>query len=158
MVVLETVIPPAALFLHCHPLIDLPILSAECKYPPVNHSIMLSAHPAQNGDLHPLWKAPVLLAAALCAKQAEWGCIPGSILQALRDMVFSSKKDLDHRREVFSHLFSIPGFAEGMTFSKPHNLQELLSSTRGEVSSTEVLTRGYFAPQGTLTLSEDVLD
>lgn len=81
------------------------------------------------------------------------------MLQALRDVVFSSKKDLDHRWEVFSHLFSIPGFAEGMTLSKPHNLQERLSSTRGEVSSTEVLTRGYFAPrQMTLTVSEDVLD
>lgn len=50
-VLLEPVNSSHTLFLLCHQLIDLPISSAECKYPPVNHSITLSAPPAWNGDL-----------------------------------------------------------------------------------------------------------
>lgn len=101
---------------------------------------MLSAQPAWDGDLHPSVEGfgpPGNCAVCTVARVGHNGLHPSHWISPpdLRDMVLSPERDLDDRWKAFS----IPNSTEGMTFSKPQNPKERISSYGEEGSGREAL-------------------
>ena len=125
---------------------------------------MLSAHRARNGDLHPSVESPG--PPGSCAVYTvRWsgahtaGCIPRSTLQTIRDMVLSSKRDLDDRCDLFSHLFSIPSSAEGMTLRQTSESKGTnFYPQRRKICNSGAQLEATLTPRETLAMSGDVLD